>query len=84
MGQRTTAGSTKADQPPSSSKRARTKEIAADPRRMMTSWSLNCSRMSSQIGVGGSSAMAGGVLDFDLLGAAQGELKLTVAAMFVS
>lgn len=24
----------------------------------MTSWSLNCSRMSSQIGVGGSSAMA--------------------------
>jgi hypothetical protein len=33
----TTAGSTKADQPPSSSKRANTNEIAADPRRMMTS-----------------------------------------------
>lgn len=54
----TTMGSTNALQPPSSSNRARTKEMAAEPRRMRTSWSLNCSRMSSHRGVGGSSAMA--------------------------
>ena len=33
--------------------------MAADPSRMMTSWSLNCSRTSSQRGVGGSSGRAG-------------------------
>jgi hypothetical protein len=55
---RTTAGSTNAVQPSSSSKRARTKDTAAEPRRMMTSWSLNCSRISSQMGVGGSSGSA--------------------------
>jgi hypothetical protein len=55
---RTTAGSTKALQPPSSSKKASTKETTADPRSIITSWSLNCSRMSSQMGVGGSSGMA--------------------------
>ncbi len=54
----TTAGSTKAVQPSSWSKRARTNETAAEPRRMMTSWSLNCSKMSSQMGVGGSSGNA--------------------------
>lgn len=55
---RITAGSTKALHPPSSSKSARTNEIAAEPRRMRTSWSLNCSRMSCHIGVGGSSGIA--------------------------
>lgn len=55
---RMTTGSTKAVQPSSSSNSARTKEMAAEPRRMMTSWSLNCSRTSSQSGVGGSSGMA--------------------------
>jgi hypothetical protein len=57
-GIRTTAGSTKAVQPSPSSNRASTNETAAEPSRMMTSWSLNCSRMSSQMGVGGSSASA--------------------------
>jgi hypothetical protein len=57
-GIRTTAGSTKAVQPSPSSKRASTNETAAEPSRMMTSWSLNCSRMSSQMGVGGSSGSA--------------------------
>lgn len=55
---RTTAGSTKAVQPSSSSKRASTNDTAAEPSKMMTSWSLNCSRMSSQMGVGGSSGSA--------------------------
>jgi hypothetical protein len=54
----TTAGSTNAAHPPSSSNIASTKETAADPRSIITSWSLNCSRMSSQSGVGGSSAIA--------------------------
>lgn len=67
----TTAGSTKAVQPPPSSKRAKTNEIAADPKRIITSWSLNCSRMSSQMGVGGSSAIAVGLSVDVLPGAAQ-------------
>lgn len=54
----TTAGSTNALHPPSSSNRASTKEMAAEPRRIRTSWSLNCSRMSSHRGVGGSSGIA--------------------------
>lgn len=54
----TTAGSTKAVHPSSSSKRASTKDTAAEPNKMMTNWSLNCSRMSSQMGVGGSSGSA--------------------------
>ena len=53
-----TTGSTKAVHPSSSSNRARTNEMAADPSRMMTSWSLNCSRTSSHSGVGGSSGIA--------------------------
>ena len=57
-GMLTTAGSTNALQPPSSSMRARANDTAAEPRRMMTSWSLNCSSMSSQRGVGGSSGIA--------------------------
>lgn len=60
--QLTTAGSTKALQPPSSSNKARMNETAADPSRIITSWSLNCSKMSSQRGVGGSSGMAGAQL----------------------
>jgi hypothetical protein len=55
---RMTTGSTKAVQSSESSNRARTKEMAADPRRMMTSWSLNCSRTSCHNGVGGSSGNA--------------------------
>lgn len=62
MEERTTAGSTKAVQSSLSSNRAKTKETAADPRRMRTSWSLNCSRINSQRGVGGSSARARGML----------------------
>jgi hypothetical protein len=58
MGVRTTAGSTNAVQPSSFSKSASTKDTAAEPSRMMTSWSLNCSRISSQMGVGGSSGSA--------------------------
>jgi hypothetical protein len=54
----TTNGSTKAVHPSPSSNKAKTNEMAADPSRMMTSWSLNCSRMSSQMGVGGSSGSA--------------------------
>lgn len=55
---RITAGSTNAEKiPPSllSSKRARTNETTADARRISTSWSLNCSKMSSQRGVEASS-----------------------------
>ena len=55
---RMTAGSTKTDQneePSESSKRARTKETTAEASRMRTSWSLNCSKISSQRGVGSSS-----------------------------
>lgn len=40
---------------PVSSNSARTNETTAEARRMRTSWSLNCSRISSHIGVGGSS-----------------------------
>ena len=54
----TTAGSTKAVQSSPSSKRAKTNEIAAEPRRMRTSWSLNCSRTSFQRGVASSSSRA--------------------------
>lgn len=54
----TTAGSTNAVHPSSSSKSARTNDTAAEPSKMRTSWSLNCSRMSSQMGVGGSSGSA--------------------------
>lgn len=57
-GKLTTAGSTNAVQPSSFSNSASTNETAAEPSRMMTSWSLNCSRMSSQMGVGGSSGSA--------------------------
>lgn len=55
---RMTRGSTNAlhqVDPSESSKRARTNETTAEARRMRTSWSLNCSRMSSHSGVGGSS-----------------------------
>ena len=53
-----TRGSTKA--PPNvesseSSSRASTKDIMADASRMSTSWSLNCSKMSSHRGVDSSS-----------------------------
>lgn len=58
----TTAGSTNALQPPSSSNKARPNDTAAEPRRIITSWSLNCSKMSSQMGVGGSSGMASHLL----------------------
>lgn len=54
----TTAGSTNAVQPSPSSNKAKTKDTAAEPRRIRTSWSLNCSRMSSHSGVGGSSGRA--------------------------
>ena len=56
--ERTTTGSTNAVQSSLSSKRARTKDTMAEPSRIKTSWSLNCSRTSSQSGVGGSSARA--------------------------
>lgn len=59
---RMTAGSTNADQKEESfesSKRASTKETTADASRMSTSWSLNCSKISSQRGVGGSSGSSG-------------------------
>lgn len=52
---RITMGSTKAVPESSSSSMARTNETAAATRRMMTSWSLNCSRIISQRGVGSSS-----------------------------
>lgn len=54
----TTAGSTKAVLSLPSSNRASTKEIPADASNMITSWSLNCSRISCQRGVGGSSGRA--------------------------
>jgi hypothetical protein len=53
-----TAGSTNTvNNPPSelSSKRANIKEMAAEASKMRTSLSLNCSRISSQRGVAGSS-----------------------------
>lgn len=56
---RMTAGSTKAvavDSPSSSN--AKTKEMTADARRMMTSLSLNCSRTSSHSGVPFSSGIS--------------------------
>lgn len=56
--QLTTAGSTKAVQSSLSSNKASTKDRAAEARRMRTSWSLNCSKISSHMGVGGSSARA--------------------------
>lgn len=54
----TTAGSTKAVQSSPSSKRAKTNEIAAEARRMRTSWSWNCSRTNFQRGVASSSSRA--------------------------
>lgn len=58
----TTIGSTKAVQPSPPSNSASTNDSAADPKSINTSWSLNCSNISSQIGVGGSSGRAGSVL----------------------
>ena len=55
---RMTTGSTNALHqlaPSDSSKSASTNEMTAEARRMRTSWSWNCSRMSSHSGVGGSS-----------------------------
>ena len=54
----TTTGSTNAVQSSPSSNKAKKKETAADPRSMITSWSLNCSSMSCHMGVGGSSGRA--------------------------
>jgi hypothetical protein len=51
----TTTGSTKAVQSSPSSNNASTNEIVADPRRIRTSWSLNCSSTNFHKGVGGSS-----------------------------
>ena len=56
--ERTTTGSTNAVQSSLSSNKARTKDTMAEPSRIRTSWSLNCSRTSSHSGVGGSSARA--------------------------
>lgn len=58
---RMTKGSTNAlhQLPSDSSKSASTNEMTADARRMRTSWSLNCSRMSSHSGVDGSSGSSG-------------------------
>src|SRR6266481_8231750 len=53
-----TAGSTKApkgEASSSTSSKAKTNDMTADARRMRTSWSLNCSRINSQMGVPGSS-----------------------------
>jgi hypothetical protein len=55
---RMTRGSTNAPpkvEPSESSKRAKTNEMTAEASNMRTSWSLNCSNMSSQRGVEGSS-----------------------------
>jgi hypothetical protein len=59
-----TSGSTKAPpklEPSESSKRANTNEMTAEARRMRTNWSLNCSNISSQRGVEGSSGSSGKV-----------------------
>lgn len=54
----TTIGSTNAVQSSAPSNKASTKDMAADPRRIRTSWSLNCCRTSLHSGVGGSSGNA--------------------------
>ena len=54
---RMTMGSTNAapQEDSESSRSARMNEITADANRIRTSWSLNCSNISSHRGVGGSS-----------------------------
>ena len=84
VGRLTTAGSTNAVQPSSSSKRASAKDTAADPSRMITSWSLNCSRMSSQMGVGGSSGSAVSRVSTSLCAPPVYEAQRTILAVLFS
>ena len=58
-----TRGSTNAPNqvdPSEFSNNARAKDTTAEARRIRTSWSLNCSRISSHSGVAGSSGSTGG------------------------
>jgi len=78
---RITRGSTNAPNqvdPSESSSNARTKDTIAEARRIRTSWSLNCSRISSHSGVAGSSGSTEG----KMRGAGTGEIeKRTISSI---